>query len=43
MTMQLQRIRALEIQHSLGTKVAAAYLRNQGISLEGAIAILAIK
>lgn len=42
-TMQLVRIRALEIQRSLGTKTAAAYLRNRGISLPGAVAILAIR
>jgi hypothetical protein len=41
MTTTLHRIRALEIQRSLGTKTAAAYLRNQGWSLEGAVAYLA--
>ena len=42
MTMQTLRIRALEIKRSLGTKVAAGYLRNRGVSLEGSVAILAI-
>jgi len=41
--MQAIRIRALEIQRSLGTRVAAGYLKNRGISLEGAVAILAIR
>ena len=41
-TMQHARIRAVEIKRSLGTRSAAGYLRNQGISLEGAVAILAI-
>lgn len=40
--MQLIRIRALEIKRSLGTRAAAGYLRNRGVSLEGAVAILAI-
>ena len=40
--MQLLRIRAGEIQRTLGTRAAAGYLRNQGLSLEGAVAILAI-
>jgi len=31
---------ALTIQKSLGTRVAAGYLRNQGWSLEGARALL---
>lgn len=40
--MQLIRIRALELKRTLGTRVAAGYLRNRGVSLEGAIAMLAI-
>jgi hypothetical protein len=40
--MQVLRIRALEIQRSLGTRVAAGYLKNRGLSLEGAVDILAI-
>lgn len=40
--MQTMRIRAIEIKRTLGTKVAAGYLRNRGVSLEGAVAILAI-
>ena len=35
------RIRALIIARSLGTKAAAAYLRNLGYRLEFALAILA--
>lgn len=35
------RIRALIIARSLGTKAAAAYLRNLGYRLEYALAILA--
>lgn len=42
MTMQLWRIRAIEIKRTLGTRSAAGYLRNRGLSLEGAVAILAI-
>ena len=42
MTMQLIRIRALELKRTLGTRVAAGYLRNRGISMEGAVAILAL-
>lgn len=36
-----QRIRALELKQSLGTRTAAGYLRNRGWSLEGAVAFLA--
>ena len=39
--MQAIRIRALEIKRSLGTRVAAGYLRNRGVSLESALVILA--
>lgn len=42
MTMQLIRIRALELKRTFGTRVAAGYLRNRGISLEGAVAILCL-
>lgn len=35
-----QRVKALEIRRSLGMRRAAAYLRNQGWSLEGARAYL---
>ena len=34
-------IRALNIQRSLGTRVAAGYLRNQGVSLTVALWVLA--
>jgi hypothetical protein len=40
--MQIIRLRAEEIRRTLGTRAAAGYLRNQGITLEGAVAILAI-
>jgi hypothetical protein len=42
-TMQRLRIRAIQIKRTLGTRVAAAYLRNRGVALEGAVAILAIQ
>ena len=34
-------IRALNIQRSLGTRVAAGYLRNQKVSIEMALWVLA--
>ena len=40
-TMQYLRYRAATIKRTLGVRVAAAYLRNCGVSLEGAVAILA--
>lgn len=39
-TMQALRYRAILIQKSLGTQVAAGFLRNRGMSLEGAVALL---
>ena len=38
---QYHRARALQIANSLGTRAAAAYLRNIGFRIEFAIAILA--
>lgn len=38
---QYHRARALQIANSLGTRAAAAYLRNIGFRLEFALAILA--
>lgn len=37
---QIKRARC--IQESLGTRAAAGYLRNNGWSLEGAVAVLCI-
>ena len=34
------RRKALNLLHNLGTRTAAGYLRNQGWSLEGALAFL---
>ena len=36
------RHRALFIQRTLGTRVAAGFLRNRGASLEFAVAVLAL-
>jgi hypothetical protein len=38
-----EKIKAWAIQRSLGTRVAAGYLRNRGWSLEGAVAVLCIE
>ena len=37
------RRRALALQHNLGTRVAAGFLRNKGWSCEGAVAFLCRK
>ena len=39
-TMQALRYRALYIQSTLGTRCAAGFLRNRGMSCEGAVALL---
>ena len=39
-TMQYVRYRAILLKETLGHRAAAGYLRNQGISLEGARAML---
>jgi len=43
MSMQILRYRAAHIQRTLGTRAAAGYLRNNGLTCWGAVAILAIK
>jgi len=40
MSMQVLRRRALLIQKTLGTSIAAGFLRNRGLSCEGAVALL---
>ena len=43
MTKQLNRCRALELKRTLGIRVAAGYLRNQGWAVEAAALFLARK
>jgi len=38
-----ENMKARHIKRSIGTRAAAGYLRNKGRSLEGAVAVLAIK
>lgn len=40
-TLEALRTRAKNIQRSLGTRVAAGYLRNRGVGLHAAVHILA--
>lgn len=42
-TKQLNRCRALELKRTLGIRVAAGYLRNQGWAVEAAALFLARK
>lgn len=37
---QATQFRALEIQRSLGTRRAAGYLRNRGVTIEAALRLL---
>lgn len=42
MTPEIER-KALRLQRSLGTRVAAGFLRNRGVQIEMAVALLATR